>query len=281
MNKFRFVFNKHTLLIVLLSLLSSFFSVEYQISIYLDFIFLGIFIALPLTYTLREAFKRRERAIQYLSSFRATLQSSYYYFEISKAGPGTKLEFRNTLTNISARLIEYLSGKTNDAEGVQKAAHAVFVFINANKEDFKNSFSEKILSFQYRINESIDFLLATKRHQTPWGVRATILFGIYCFVIFYPASLLHTTGFDTPFWYVFVMTGFKGFILISLCSVQILLENSFDQKGYDCIRIHDFDFILLNEPGSVEPLLAAKEMAAQSGNETDILPVSVSKKDEV
>jgi len=242
MKKYLFIFNIHTLLILVLSLLASFISLRFQINFYVDFIFLGVFIAIPLTFTLREAFRRRERAIQYLSAFSAALKSSYYYFEISKLEGEKKLEFKNHLINVSDKLIQYLSAETSEASLVQKASDDVFIFMQANKENFKGRFSEKILSFQYRINESIDFLLATKRHHTPWGIRATILFAIYMFVIFYPASLLGDIGFDVALWYVFVMTGFKGFILISFCNVQMLLEDPFNQDSPEGIRINDFRF---------------------------------------
>jgi len=242
MKKYLPIFNIHTLLILVLSMLCSFISLRFQISIYLDFIFLGVFIAIPLAFTLREAFRRRERAIQYLSAFSAALKSSYFYFEISNLERNEKLKFKNILINVSDKLMQYLSAKTEDASSVQKASDSVFIFMQANKENYKGRFTEKILSFQFRINESIDFLLATKRHHTPWGIRATILFAIYTFVIFYPASLLGGTGFDVALWYVFVMTGFKGFILISLCNVQKLLEDPFDQNSPEAIRLNDFRF---------------------------------------
>ena len=62
------------------------------------------------------------------------------------------------------------------------------------------------------------------------------------FTVFYPASLLHDVGFDVQLWYVFVMTFFKTFLLITLYNVEALLEDPFNQKGTDGIRIYDFAF---------------------------------------
>jgi hypothetical protein len=245
MKKYRFIFNKQTLLVLMLSLFCSFICLRYQIGLGIDFIFLGLFIAFPLTFNLREAFRRRERAIQYLSTFSASLQSSYYHFQNSKQDADKKLEFKTILLNTSGMLTKYLSNKTADASAVQTASDAVFIFIRANRGDLKGGFSEKIASFQYRINESIHFLLATKRHHTPWAVRAIVLFAVYAFVIFYPASLLNETGFDVPLWYVFAMTAFKGFILISLCNVQTLLEDPFNEESPDAVRLNDFELAQL------------------------------------
>lgn len=38
------------------------------------------------------------------------------------------------------------------------------------------------------------------------------------------------------------MTVFKGLLLISLCNVQMLIEDPFDPDGYDNIRLNDFRF---------------------------------------
>ena len=258
MKKFLFIFNKQTLLVVILSYLSSFLSLRFQISMYIDFLFVGVFIAFPLTFTLREAFKRRERALQYLSLFKGSLQSVFYSFEKSKLEADKKLEFENIAVNTSDVLIRYLSSKAGDAAEVQKASRSIAEFIHINRKELKGSFAVKILLFLFRVNTSIEFLLATKRHRTPWGVRAVVLFVVYGFIIFYPASLLNDKGFDVALWYVFVMTVFKGLLLISLCNVQMLLEDPFNPDGFDSIRLNDFQFTG-SIPGSFEITPATKK----------------------
>ena len=80
--------------------------------------------------------------------------------------------------------------KIKDVPAIHAAADSVFTFIQANKENLKSNFSVKILEFYFRVNQSIDFLLATRRHQTPGSIRLVVLLTIYIFVIFYPAALL-------------------------------------------------------------------------------------------
>ena len=242
MKKYLFIFNWQTYLVVGLAILSSFITLRFQIRIYFDFIFLGLFIAFPLTFSLREAFRRRERALRYLSVFSASLQSSFCHFENAKLERFTKQEFRSILTNISNVLMQYLSGKGQDAPELKKATDAVFIFVRDNREKLKGGLGEKVLSFQQRINECVEFLLATKRHRTPWGVRAMVILAVYVFAIFYPASLLADKGFNVASWHVFTMTAFKSLFLISLCNVQLLLEDPFDQQGADNIRLDDFQF---------------------------------------
>jgi len=170
------------------------------------------------------------------------LQSSFCHFENAKLERFTKQEFRSILTNISNVLMQYLSGEGQDASALKKATDAVFIFVRDNKEKLKGGIGEKVLSFQQRINECVEFLLATKRHRTPWGVRAMVILAVYVFAIFYPASLLADKGFNVASWHVFTMTAFKSLFLISLCNVQLLLEDPFDQQGPDNIRLDDFQF---------------------------------------
>jgi hypothetical protein len=188
------------------------------------------------------AFRRRERALQYLSLFKASLQSVFYSLLVSKLDGGKKNEFMRIAEHLSATLLQYLKGKSIDSTPVQEASHSIFTYMRVNSENIKRTFSVKIFLFLFRMNESVEFLLATHRHRTPWGPRAIVLITIYIFVITYPAALLHdVTG--AAFWYLAIMTASKGFILISFFNVQNLLENPFDQTGPDDIRLDDFKFL--------------------------------------
>ena len=224
------------------SIISSYICFRLKLTLYSDFLILGLVIVFPITFSLREAFRRRERALEYLSLFKASLQSLYYSIESSKLNKDKKLEFKNIARNISELLIECLS-KTSKAAAVQKRSHSIFTFIQANKETISRTLSLKIFFFVFRINDSIEFLLAVKRHRTPWGIRAVVLVAIYAFAIMYPASLLRETGSDATLGYLCFATGFKSVILISLYNVQTLLEDPFNQKGPDDIRLDDFTFL--------------------------------------
>src|SRR5262245_45772260 len=127
MKKYLAILNIQTLIIIVLSLVSSYICLQYQLSVYLDFLFVGIMLIFPITFLLRSAFRRRERALQYLSLFKASLQSVFYTFQNSKLDKDKKKEFKNIAQNISALLIKYLSGKPEDETRVQEAAHSIFI----------------------------------------------------------------------------------------------------------------------------------------------------------
>jgi hypothetical protein len=82
--KYLSIFNLNTIVALAVSMLSCFISLRFHLSLYIDFLILGIVVVFPLTFSLRMAFRRRENALQYLSLFKASLQSLVYAFEASE-----------------------------------------------------------------------------------------------------------------------------------------------------------------------------------------------------
>jgi hypothetical protein len=251
----------HTIIIACISLISSYVSRQYEFTLYVDFFIIGVILAFPISFAMREAFRRRERAIAYLSQFKATLQSLFFSFENSKLGQEKKTEVKFILSDISKRTIEYLAGKPDYESNVEEYTQRFFLFIRQNEENLKGSFSVKVMLFFFRVNESIEFLLATKRHKTPLGVRMVVLFSIYLFAVLYPSSLLHRVGFQGTLFYIFITTYFKAFLFTCLYNIQNSLEDPFIPGSVDSIRLHDFAFSPLNDalPSSIPGDLKTEE----------------------
>jgi hypothetical protein len=254
MKKFNFILSIHTPIIILLSFISAYVSLYFHFVLYIDFIIVSVIIAFPISFVMREAFRRREKALEYISLFKASLQSLFYCFESNGLDKNKKSEIRDILANTSHELIGYLSDKREDFRSVHEFANRAYLFIQENEKELKRSFSVKVLLFMFRINESLTFLIATKRHPTPWAIRMIILLGAYLFVVFYPASLLSKTGFQVTVWYVFIMTAFKGIIFICLYNIQNYLVDPFNQDGDDGVKLEDFEFSGLpySVPASVQ-----------------------------
>lgn len=242
MKKYMSIFNRQTLIILLVALVSSISSLLLQFSIYIDFLILSLIIVFPLTITIKEAFNRREKAIRCYSNLKASLITAYVVIENETIPKEKKAVFKNILLKLSESLKLCLSSDVETVATVQKNTAAISRYIKLNTEYLKKPIALKLLFFSQRILADIEFLLATKRHHTPTGIRSIILIAIYAFVLFYPASLLHETGFDVPAWYVFAMTAFKSVILISLYNAQVQLEDSFNPASPDSIRHEDFQF---------------------------------------
>ena len=243
MKRFISIVNWQTLLVICLSFLSCYLTIRYKFTLFTDFLIFGLLIAFPITMTTKEAFKRRERAMQYLSLFKASVQSLYYNVLNSKCDYREKETFKNIVINLTATLINYLkAAEAGDPAPIYEASDKIATFVMRNKKALKGSLPDKISFFLFRVNNSIEFLLATKRHRTPRGLNLVVKIAIYLFVIFYPASLLHETGPDESLGYLFVASVIKSVFLISLINVQEMLEDPFHQMGSDDIRMDDFAF---------------------------------------
>src|SRR5262249_35858266 len=159
-------------IVICLSFVSCYFTITYHFVMYMDFLIFGLLIAFPITLATKEAFKRREASIQSLSLFKSTLQSVYYNIINSKLEYRDKTSFKNIAINLTRSLLDYL--KTNnpgDPSPVHAASDKLAAFVIRNKKNLKGSLPEKILFYLFRVNTSVEFLLATKRHRTPRGLH--------------------------------------------------------------------------------------------------------------
>ncbi|PWT97436.1 MAG: hypothetical protein C5B52_13815 [Bacteroidetes bacterium] len=264
MKKYLSIFNYHTILILALSFLSVYICIRYDLSIYVDFLILGIIIVFPLTFSMRVAFRRRERALQYLSLYKASLQSILYVLNSTKLDDAKKEKIKSIARKTTDELCEYLMRNADDAGAIERSSHEIYTFIRSNKDAVKSRVSLKLLLFLTKMNESIEFLLATRRHSVPWGPSALVLLAIYTFTIFYPASLIHKTGLTKEFWYIFTMTAGKAIFLITFYNIQHQMRDPFNQKSPDGIRVNDFRLADLPEPIIIET-----KRKNESGDEDD------------
>ena len=150
MKKYRFLFSIHTLIIAVISLISSYISIQFEFALFADFLIVGVILAFPISFAMREAFRRRERAIGYLSLFKASLQSVFFCFENSKLDQEKKKEIKNILLNISTGLFQYLAGKPENKPNIDQHTQRFFSFIGENEENLKSSFSVKIMLFFFQ-----------------------------------------------------------------------------------------------------------------------------------
>jgi hypothetical protein len=242
MKKLQFIFNIQTLAVILLSFVAAYLSLRFQFKLYVDFLILGLIVVFPLTLSIKVAFKRREKAIQSLCAFKAAITAQFYTMESAELPAEKKAAFADLLKQLTNSLNHYLTHDKEDEIAVKRNAEAIVRFLRANNEELKEKVSSKLLNKMEDVHEEIEFLIATKNHHSPYGVRAIVYFAIYMFVIFYPASLLNETGFEVALWYVFAMSAFKSLILIAYYNTQAMLENAFSQIGTDGIKVNDFVF---------------------------------------
>lgn len=244
MNTYLSILNARTLYAIGISVLVSYVTLAFDFQYNYDLALISIAIIFPLVFTIRSAFRRREKALEYLSRFKAgliTVRDSF--LEIKKLDNSRKDEITGIVKEISISLNQYLGTRTVTKENVQEKIGRVFAFIQTNDEHIGTGTALKIFRFMKEVHFSSENIIAVNQHRTPIAMRAYCLIFIYIYPLIYTPALynrLHDGISLNESWIVYFLSAISTFILISLYNVQDQMENPFDQKGLDDIRLDDF-----------------------------------------
>ena len=243
MKKYLQIINIRTFQVLLICLAISFLVIQYRIKYNYDLTVISIAIIFPLVFTIRAAFRRREKALEHLSRFKASMLIVHYCFQRSKKlTEEKKWVIRNMLVQISDSLVTKLSKHSNDQTELRANLAAAFQFVQDHKEEISTSEAMKIFRFMKDVHTTIENLIAIDTHRTPISLRAYCQVFIYFFPVIYTPALLHRLEHNSPDWVVYTLSVITGFILISLFNVQDEMEHPFDQQGLDDIRLSEFKF---------------------------------------
>ena len=241
MTRYLQIINIRTFTVLIICLATSFFVIKYQIKYNFDLTIISIAIIFPLVFTIRAAFRRREKALDHLSRFKSALLIVYRCFERCKKLPEDKLAAaKSNLQQTSDSMLAYLQAGTNDQTALRGNLRSISEFLITQKEEVGSSEAFKILRFMKDVHSSVENTIAIYTHNTPVSLRAYCQIFIYVFPFIYAPALLHRLDEGSPDWVVYSLSCVTGFILISLFNVQDQMENPFDSKGLDDIKVDNF-----------------------------------------
>ena len=241
MTRYLQIINIRTFAVLSICLITSFCVIHYRIQYNFDLTIISIAIIFPLVFTIRAAFRRREKALDQLSRFKAALQIVYYCFDrAKKLSEDKKPIAKERLNKVSEAMIGYLGSDAKNQTELRASMRSVFEFVQANQEEISGGESFKIIRFLRDVHNSVENTIAIYTHNTPVSLRAYCLIFIYVFPFIYAPALLHRLDEGSPNWVVYALSLVTGFILISLYNVQDQMENPFDQFGLDDIKVKDF-----------------------------------------
>lgn len=242
-NRFLAIINYRTLIAMIIALVTLWVSYVYDLSYNIDLTLLSIAIIFPLVFNIRGSFKRRERALEYLSRFRSSLLTLYYYFQDSpNLSNEDKAAITNILQEISDELSRHLARNGSDTRELDNKVRQVFAFIEEKAEVIPARYKVKIIRFMNDMHESIENLHAIHVHRTIISLKAYCEYSIYIFPLIYVPTIIHHVGMDASKWVAFFTVLFTEFILISLFNIQDHMEYPFDDVGMDDIKLDTFKF---------------------------------------
>lgn len=212
----------------------------------LDLTLISIAIVFPLVFTIRSSFKRRDKALEFLSRFRSGLVSAEYAFlTVRKLSPEEKSQVHRQILATSEKMLEFLEMPLGDLEQVRKSASEINQFVVDKSNQIKSSNRLKINNLLLDVHLGLETVATIKQYRTPNALRAYCLVFIYIYpmictpVIYYKLQQgIH----EGNLYLLMFLSMVSSFILISLFNVQEQLENPFDSKGLDDIRAESFGF---------------------------------------
>ncbi|MFN2327898.1 MAG: hypothetical protein ABR612_03210 [Chromatocurvus sp.] len=208
----------------------------------------SIAVVFPLVFTIREAFKRRDDALEFLSQFKSSTLSVHYAFEQApKLTRPQKDWARKELRRLCDAFLKALSSNGMSNAEAETIANGFVAFIRDHRSQLSNSGALKIIRFMQDVHESMEKTIGLKVHGTPISLRAYCLVFVFIFpVVFTPTIVYHLV--DKPAWITYTLSLLHGFILITLYNVQADMENPFDQIGLDDVKLEDYHFLELPLP---------------------------------
>ncbi|MBN7815561.1 hypothetical protein [Algoriphagus pacificus] len=246
MEKYLVIINWRTLVALVITGLTTHFTLIKNFQYNFDLTMISIAIIFPLVFTIRGAFRRREKAIEHLAKFKsglitvdACLQSQ------AKISAEDKAKLRLNILNISKHLLEYLGPAPTSLETVREEAGKISDYIRERSMSMKFNASLKIQGFMRDVYLGIENTAAIKEHRTPASIRAYCLLFIYLYPVIYVPSVyfrLLDGGSKSDPWILYTLALISTFILISLFNVQEQLENPFDQDGIDDVKLDMFEW---------------------------------------
>lgn len=242
MLKYLAIIDQKTGYVFLLCIAFTFLCFQLDFHYELNITLISIAVVFPLVFTIREAFKRRDRIIRLLSIFKSSINAAYYCFANNrKLSDEDKSEIAKKLRDISSLFFATLRGREYNPSEVRNKLDEVFNFLNEKRDSISNGVALKIIRFLKDVHESIENTVGLKLHGTPISLRAYCLVFIYLFPLVFIPTLVHDLG-ENSHWIVYGLSFVHGFILISLYNVQEAMENPFDQVGLDDIQLEEFEF---------------------------------------
>jgi predicted membrane chloride channel (bestrophin family) len=213
----------------------------FSIKIDIDLSILSIAIVFPLVFSITSAYQRRQDSIRYYTGFRnkiIDLTNLIYSVDTIKEDEYNTLfkkllELQNDLNNILLNPIydKVASKKYRDQR------KNIFSLIIGVKHKFNEREKDSIIRVKNELFYDIEMLNGIRLHGTPLSLR------IYCLIFIFISPFLFGSNdfiiienFSSDIFSLIVSLTIS-FILMALYNVQDYIENPFDQKGLDDLKI--------------------------------------------
>jgi len=242
MSRYLVILNFRTFIALCISVVIPFIAYRFNVSYDIDLTLISIAIIFPIVFTIRGAFRRREKALEHLSLFRASLKTVANLILSSKLEETDIKKGLELVKKSNEDLFKFLqcSGETTKHDN---NLNELFDFLNSKKSIIGGGTLQKIIRFLKDTIDSADNLVAIDRHRTPISLKAYCLIFVYIFPMIYTPTIIYKIGIENPSWITYFIVILSEFILISLYNIQDQMEYPFDDEGLDDIDLDIFKMV--------------------------------------
>ena len=143
MSRYLIIINHRTLLTLILSILMPLLAYHFEVIANIDLTLLSIAIIFPLVFTIRGAFRRREKALEHLSRFRASLKTVINILNSSiKVPQEEKDQASEILHAVNENLFNHLKTKEENFISFDQKVEEFYTFIET-KSAIIGKFSDR------------------------------------------------------------------------------------------------------------------------------------------
>lgn len=240
----RILLSKHTLIILAISVVSCYIAIRYRLKIHHNMMLFGLIISFPLVFALQSAFKRRDRALEYLSKFSSGLISiSEAFQQTPKMSRHNRQAIQTIIIDLETNFFNYLQFAKDDPVKVISSFGQISSFIIIDRDEVDDRLKFRVGRYMQDVYDSVHYLIGIKTHGTMVGTRFLSYVLITIFPIIQAQILLDAVGVQFPEWTIYFASFFTSIILGGLLLIQQQLEDPFDQDGLDDIQFDKFSIV--------------------------------------
>ena len=246
------VFNTRLFVILLETIVVFFMYDFYSINIKVDYTIMSIAIIFPLVFSITSAYQRRQDAISLYLEFRnKIIDLTNIFYAVESVKDKNYNELFDSLQEVQKLLIHYLTQENSEKtfDSIREKRKEVLLIIDSHKKLFNEREKDSLIRVKNELFLSAEKIRGIKIHGTPISLKKYCLVFIYFSPLLYASqSVLNLQGDLVTKLISLSFSLVVSFVLMALYNVQDYIENPFDQKGLDDLKI---DLLKVNQHESL------------------------------
>ena len=237
-----YVLNLRLIIILIETILVLQLYKTYDIKIEIDLTVLSVAIVFPLVFSITSAYQRRQDSIRHYTGFRNKIidLTNLIYSVDNIDKEEYNLLFQKLLTlqkSINSILLSDVN-QLDQSKEYRKLRKNIFSQIIKIKNKFNEREKDSIIRVKNELFFDVEMLNGIRIHGTPISLR------VYCLIFIFISPFLFSSNqffisesFNSELFSTIISLTIS-FILMALYNVQEYIENPFDQKGLDDLKIN-------------------------------------------